>query len=139
MAHESFQRDDDTVGSSNRSFGVVFSAVFAIIGLFPLIRGDAPRIWSLVIGGIFLLAALAFPGVLAPLNRLWMKLGLLMHKIVSPIVLGLLFFVVITPMGVAMRKFGKDPLRLRRDPGAKSYWIDRTPPGPPAESFIDQF
>jgi hypothetical protein len=139
MAHESFQRDDDTVGSSNRSFGVVFAVVFGIIGLFPLVHGESPRIWSMAIAGVFLLAALVFPGILAPLNRLWMKLGLLLHKVVSPIVLGFLFFVVITPMGVAMRLLGKDPLRLRGDPESKSHWIDRKPPGPRPESFIDQF
>jgi hypothetical protein len=139
MAHESFQRNDDVVGSSNRSFGVVFAVVFAIIGMFPLVHGGSPRIWSLVISGVFLLVALAFPLVLAPLNRQWMKLGLLLHKVVSPIVLGLLFFGVITPMGVAMRLFGKDPLRLRRDPGSASHWIERKPPGPPPESLTDQF
>ena len=139
MAHESFQRDDDTGGSSNRSFGVVFAVVFAIIGLLPLIHGGPWRIWSLAIAGAFVIAAFAFPGVLTPLNRLWMKVGLLLHKVVSPIVLGFLFFVVITPMGMAMRLFGKDPLRLRRDPASKSHWVERTPPGPRPESFIDQF
>jgi len=139
MGHESFQRDDDAVGSSNRSFGVVFAVVFAIIGLFPLIHREPLRMWSLVIAGGFAIAAFAFPSVLAPLNRLWTKLGLLLHKVVSPIVLGVLFFVVITPMGIAMRLFGNDPLRLRRNPASKSHWIDRTPPGPPPETFVDQF
>ena len=139
MAHESFQRDDDTVGSSNRSFGLVFAALFAIIGVIPLWSRGSPRIWALVIAGIFLLAALALPGALAPLNHLWMKVGVLLHKIVGPIVLGFLFFLVITPMGIAMRLFGKNPLRLRRDLESKSYWIERTPPGPRPESFIDQF
>ena len=77
--------------------------------------------------------------MLAPLNRLWMKFGGLLHRFVSPIVLGLLFFVVITPMGLAMRMLGKDPLKLRADTQSKSYWIDRTPPGPRPDSFIDQF
>jgi hypothetical protein len=139
MAHESFQRDDEEVGSSNRNFGIVFAAVFAIIGLLPMIHGGGLRLWSLMIATAFAIAAFAFPGVLAPLNRLWMKFGLLLHKIVSPIVLGVLFFVVITPMGVVMRLFGKDALRLRRAPQATSYWIDRDPPGPRPESFVDQF
>jgi len=139
MAHESFQRDDDVVGSSNRNFGLVFAVVFAVIGLLPLVHRGELRIWSLILAALFAIAAFAFPSVLAPLNRLWMKLGLLLHKIVSPIVLGILFFVVITPMGVAMRAFGRDPLRLRRDNQSKSYWIDRTPPGPSPESFVDQF
>ena len=139
MAHESFQRDDDNIGSSNRNFGLVFAGVFAIVGLLPLIHGDAPRSWSLAIAAAFAIAAFLSPGILAPLNHLWMKVGLLLHKVVSPIVLGLLFFLVITPMGVAMRIFGKDPLRLRREPASASYWIERTPPGPPSASFIDQF
>ena len=140
MAHESFQRDDEPIGSSNRSFGLVFAVFFAIIGLLPLMHRDGPRIWSLAIAGVFALAAVAFPSALAPLNRLWARIGALLHKGVSPIVLGILFFLVITPMGVLMRLLGKDPLRLRRDAsGAKSYWIDRTPPGPRSDSFIDQF
>ena len=139
MAHESFQRHDDVAGSSDRSFGLVFAVVFALIGAFPLIYGGSPRIWSLAIAGVFVVAALALPRVLAPLNRLWMKLGLLLHRVVSPVVLGFLFFVVITPMGVAMRLLGKDPLRLRPDPASPSHWIERKPPGPPPESLTDQF
>lgn len=139
MAHESFQREDDTPTSSNRSFGLVFAVVFALIGLFPLLHGASVRTWSLGVGGVFAIAAVAFPAMLAPLNRLWMKFGRLLHRFVSPIVLGLLFFVVITPMGLAMRMLGKDPLKLRADTQSKSYWIDRTPPGPRPDSFIDQF
>jgi|SRR5437016_6282485 len=139
MAHESFERDDNTAGSSNRSFGLVFTAVFGIIGLIPLFSRGSPRLWALAIAGVLLLATLALPAALAPLNRLWTKLGLLLHKIVSPIVLGFLFFVVITPMGIAMRIAGKDPLRLRPNPASKTHWIERTPPGPAPQSFTDQF
>jgi predicted membrane metal-binding protein len=139
MAHESFERDDDSKGSSNRSFGIVFAVVFAVIGLLPLIHGDSPRVWSLAISAAFGITAFLFPGVLTPLNKLWMRLGLLLHKVISPVVLGFLFFVVITPMGVVMRMFGKDPLRLRKNRDGRSYWVERTPPGPPQESFVDQF
>ncbi len=83
--------------------------------------------------------AFAAPQVLAPLNRLWFKLGLLLHKIVNPIVLGIMFYVVVTPTGLIMRLLGKDLLRLKRDPAAASYWIERTPPGPKPESLGDQF
>jgi len=139
MAHESFERDEHAAGSSNRSFGLVFAVLFALIGLVPWFTHGSPRYWAVAVAAAFLLCALAFPGVLAPLNRLWLKLGALLHRIVSPIVLGFLFYIAITPMGVVMRMFGKDPLRLRREPDAATYWIDRTPPGPPPESLADQF
>jgi hypothetical protein len=139
MAHESYTRDEAVHGSSNRSFGLVFAGVFALIGLLPLIVGGAARVWAIVLAVAFLVAAFAFQGVLAPLNRLWMRFGLLLHRIVSPIVLGIMFFGVITPMGVLMRALGKDLLRLRLDKAAGSYWIERTPPGPAPETFKDQF
>jgi hypothetical protein len=139
MAHESFQRDDSTAGSSNRAFGLVFAAVFAIIALYPLFWLRPPHLWALIVAAAFLVIALLLPAALGPLNRLWARFGLLLHKVTSPLVLGFLFFLVITPMGVIMRLFGKDPLRLKRDAQAASYWIDRKPAGPPPESFVDQF
>jgi hypothetical protein len=87
----------------------------------------------------FLLVAFVYPRILGPLNRLWLKFGLLLYKVMNPLVLGLLFFVTIMPIGLFMRAMGKDFLRLRRDPDAKSYWIDRTPPGPPPQSMKNQF
>jgi hypothetical protein len=125
--------------SSDRSFGFVFAAVFLIIGLYPLLHAAGIRIWAVVISGLFLLLAAFVPHVLAPANRLWTKFGLLLHNIVSPIALGILFFLVVTPTGLLMRLFGKDPLRLRFDPAAGSYWIKRDPPGPAADSLKNQF
>jgi predicted membrane metal-binding protein len=139
MAHESYARDEALQGPSNRSFGLLFAGVFALIGLVPLLFGGVARLWAIVLAAAFLIVTLAFPRVLTPLNRLWMRFGLLLHRIVSPIVLGIMFFGVITPMGVLMRLFGKDPLRLRLDKGAGTYWIERTPPGPAPETFKDQF
>lgn len=139
MGHESLQRERQVEGSSNRSFGIVFAVVFAIIALFPLLFGGALRWWSVVIALAFLALALLAPATLAPLNRIWMRFGLLLHKIVSPIVLGIMFFLVVTPIGLLMRATGKDPLRLRPDKSARTYWIDRTPPGPKPESLTDQF
>ena len=139
MAHESYERQEDVQGGSNRSFGLVFTVFFAIVGLLPLIGGRGVRGWALGLGALFLAVALLHPAVLAPLARLWMKFGLLLHRIVSPIALGVMFFLVITPMGLLMRLFGKDPLRLRFDRSADSYWIPRDPPGPSPESFKDQF
>jgi hypothetical protein len=139
MAHEALNREEKVQGSSNRSFGVVFAVVFAIIALLPLLHGGGVRLWSLGMAALFVILALAIPQVLAPLNRLWLKLGLLLHKIVNPVVLGIMFYLVITPTGLLMRLFGKDPLRLKRDPAAATYWIERTPPGPKPESLGDQF
>jgi len=139
MGHESYHREEKVDGSSNRSFGFVFAAFFGLVGLLPLILGRSPRTWAFGLGGVFLLVALLVPSALAPFNRLWMRFGLLLHRVVSPIALGIMFFVVITPMGWLMRAMGKDLLRLRRDPHASSYWIERNPPGPAAETFKDQF
>jgi len=139
LSHESYGREEDVQGSSNRSFGLVFAAVFAIIGLLPLVSGGGLRLWALVCSGGTLLIAFTAPSVLAPFNRLWTKFGLLLHRVVNPVVLGIMFFVVLTPTGLLMRALGKDPLRLKFDKAAKSYWIDRTPPGPAPESLTDQF
>jgi hypothetical protein len=139
VGHESYERSEDVRGSSDRSFGIVFAVVFGVIGLLPLAFGGGARLWSLGVGAAFLLVALAMPSILAPLNRLWLRFGLLLHRIVSPLVLGIMFFLVITPMGLVMRAFGKDLLRLRFDKAAPSYWIARTPPGPPPDSLTEQF
>jgi hypothetical protein len=124
---------------SERSFGLVFAGFFALVGLWPLFGGETPRLWALGLGGVFLLLAFLAPKTLAPFNRLWFRFGLLLHKIVNPLVMALMFFVVIMPIGLLMRLVGKDPLRLRFDREAKSYWIPRDPPGPPPESLKNQF
>jgi hypothetical protein len=139
MAHESFRRHEEVRGSSNRTLGLVFAAVFLIIAVFPLFFGGALRWWSIAIAAAFALAALLFPRILTPLNRAWTRFGLLLHKIVSPIVLGFLFYIVVTPLGLLMRLLGKDPLRLRWDRQSSTYWIERTPPGPKPETLSDQF
>ena len=139
MGHESYDRPEEIQGSSNRSFGLVFAGFFAIVGLFPLVAGGPIRYWALLTGAVFLLLGLALPSVLGPLCRLWMKFGQLLHRIVSPIVLGIMFFLVVTPIGLLMRLAGKDPLRLKFDREAGSYWIAREPPGPAPESLRDQF
>ncbi len=138
--HEHTPRHSEPAqGSSDRAFGLVFTTVFALIALYPMLDGKPIRYWALIVTGFFLLAALLFPRVLAPANRAWTGFGLLLHRIVSPIALGILFFLVILPTGLAMRLFGKDPLRLQRDQSAKSYWIRRDPPGPNADSLKNQF
>lgn len=126
-------------GSSDRSFGLVFAAVFGLIGLYNLWHWGRAWPWLALIAAAFLAIALIRPAVLAPLNRVWMKLGLLLGAIVNPLVLGLLFFLVFTPMALLARLVGKDFLKLKRQPDAQSYWIAREPPGPEAASMKDQF
>jgi hypothetical protein len=130
---------DEVKMGSERSFGLVFAGFFALVGFWPLFGGEAPRNWALGLGVLFLLLAFAAPKLLTPLNKLWFKFGLLLHHIVNPLVMALMFFVVITPIGLLMRLSGKDPLRLRFDREAKSYWIPRDPPGPAPESLKNQF
>src|SRR5262249_24973856 len=117
----------------------VFGAVFAIIAVWPWLFGGQIRIWSGIVGAVFALVAWLWPAVLAPLNRVWTRFGLLHHRVVSPVVLGVMFFVVLTPMGLIMRALGKAPLRLRMDRNAGSYWIDRRPPGPAPDTLNNQF
>ncbi|HKX94697.1 MAG TPA: SxtJ family membrane protein [Methylibium sp.] len=139
MAHEELHREEHIEGSSDRSFGVVFAVVFALIAAWPLLGGGGLRGWAAGVSAAFLAVALARPSLLSGLNRQWLKLGLLLGKIVSPIALGVLFYLVFTPMGVLMRLAGKDPLRLKMDRAAGSYWMDRKPPGPPPGSMTNQF
>ena len=139
MAHEDLTREQEVEGSSDRSFGVVFAVVFLLIAGWPLWYGQGPRWWALVIAVLFALVAMVKPALLAGLNRQWMKLGILLGKVVAPIALGVLFYGVVTPLGFAMRLTGKDPLRLKYDRGADSYWIKREPPGPPPDSMTNQF
>ncbi len=124
---------------SERGFGLVFAAVFTIIACVPLARGDLPSGWALAVAGVFAALALLAPRTLAPLNRAWFRLGMLLGAVVSPVVLGAIFFTTIAPIGLLMRSLGKDPLRLARDPQASTYWLRREPPGPPPASLERQF
>ena len=118
--------DDIKIGS-NRSFGIVFSIVFFLIASYPLIHGGELRIWSLIICLIFLILGSINSKILTPLNKLWFKFGVFLGKIVSPIIMGIIFFLVVTPIGLIMRVFGKDVLNLKFDK-AKSYWIEKSGP-----------
>lgn len=137
--HENYAREEHVEGSSDRGFGLVFAGFFALISALSWWRGGVGWHWMLPVAAVFLVLAYTFPRVLAPLNRLWMKFGLLLYKVMNPLVLGLLFFVTIMPIGLVMRAFGKDFLHLRLDRNAKTYWIDRTPPGPLPQSMKNQF
>ena len=125
---------------SDRSFGYVFAMVFAVIGLFPLWRLEAPRWWCLAIAALFAVFAALFPHLLHPLNRVWLALGKLLHKIVSPLVMGAVFFLVVTPTALIMRLRGRDLLSRRWHPEQSSYWIEREVLAqPPSETMKKQF
>ena len=113
--------------SSNRSFGIVFFVVFLLIALYPLLEGSDLRIWSLIISFIFFALGLINSNLLTPLNKLWFKFGLFLGKIISPLIMGFIFFVVVTPIGIIMRLLGKDLLNLKYNK-KKSYWIEKTGP-----------
>ena len=121
--------------SSNRSFGIVFFAVFLIVAIYPLINSGDIRIWSLVISIIFLIFGLFNSKLLTPLNQLWYKFGILLGKFISPIIMGIIFFFVVTPIGLILRIFGKDVLNLKKN-NAKSYWIKKNGP---ISKMINQF
>ena len=110
---------------SNRSFGIVFFIFFLIIGTYPIFFHGELRIWLLIVSIIFLLLGIINSRFLTPLNLLWFKFGMLLGRIVSPIVMGLVFFLVVTPTGMIMRILNKDPLKLKKK-NIKTYWIERS-------------
>lgn len=112
---------------SDRSFGVVFTVVFAVVGLLPMLRGDGPWLWSLGASVVVLALTLVRPRLLRPANILWFRFGLLLHRLVSPVVLGIIFFLVFTPYALLMRLVGRRPLDLAFDHEADSYWETRAP------------
>ena len=118
---------DDIKISSNRSFGIVFFVVFLLIALYPLTYGGEIRIWSLIISIIFLILGLLNSKILSPLNKIWFKFGILLGKIISPLIMGIIFFLVVTPIGLIMRLLGKDVLNLKYNKN-KSYWIEKNGP-----------
>ena len=113
--------------SSNRSFGIVFFVVFLLIALYPLTYSEEIRIWSAIISLIFLALGLFNSKILTPLNKLWFKFGIFLGKIISPIIMGIIFFLVVTPIGILMRLLGKDLINLKYN-NNKSYWIEKKGP-----------
>ena len=117
-----------TEKSSEKSFGVIFSIVFLIVSLYPLINSEGLRIWALVVSTIFFLLAFLAPQVLVLPNKLWFKFGLLLGSIIAPIVMAMVYFITVLPTGIIMRLLGKDLLKQKLDNNAKSYWIERKEP-----------
>ena len=112
--------------SSNKSFGIVFFVFFLIVSLFPLLKYGNIRIWAIIPAIIFLILGLLNSPILSPLNKIWFKFGILLGNVISPIVMGIVFFAVVTPTSLIMRMFGKNLLGLKKD-NKKSYWIERSP------------
>ena len=113
--------------SSNRSFGIVFAFVFLLIALYPLSYSGEIRYWSAIISLIFLVLGLLKSKILTPLNKLWFKFGIFLGKIMSPLIMGIIFFLVVTPIGLIMRLLGKDLLNLKYE-NKNTYWIEKTGP-----------
>lgn len=126
-------------GSSDRMFGCVMAGFFALVGVLPLLSGQPLRGWALVLAGAFLTLAVLWSGSLARLNQAWMRLGLLMSAIVSPVAMGVVFFGVITPMGLLMKLFRKKLMPLGFEPDAPSYWIKRDRAGQEPQSMKNSF
>ena len=120
-------KNSDLKIGSNKSFGIVFFIVFLIVGLYPLVNNEELRIWSLIISLFFLILGSINSKILTPLNKIWFKFGILLGRIVSPVIMGVIFFFVVTPIALIMRIIGKDLLNLKFNKD-KSYWIEKTGP-----------
>jgi predicted membrane protein len=125
--------------SSDRSFGFIIAIFFAVVAILPLLRGGQLRLWAIALSIALLLCAVVLPRALSPFNRAWHRLGMAMHAVINPVVMGLIFYCAIVPMGIILRLRGKDLLRLKWTADAKSYWIERVPPGPAPASMSKQF
>lgn len=139
MDHLNRKAPEPAKTSSDRAFGWVFAVFFGLLGGWPMLQGGVPHAWAWVAAGAFAATALLRPGLLAPMNRLWTRFGLFLHRIVNPVVLGLIFLAAIVPIGLTLRVLGKDPLRLKRRANQTSYWLERRPPGPTGDSLPRQF
>ena len=118
---------DEIKISSNRSFGIVFFIVFLLVAIYPFFKNGDIRLWSLLVSSIFLILGLINSNILTPLNKIWFKFGIFLGKMISPVIMGIIFFLVVTPIGFIMRLMGKDVLSLKFN-NNKSYWIEKTDP-----------
>lgn len=125
--------------AANRAFGFLCAAVFLVIAFFPVFSGNRMQIWALLMAGLFMAGALVRPAWLDPLNRMWTRLGAILNRVATPIVLGFVYYGVITPTGLVRRLAGKDNLHLSADSSVASYWIQRRPAGPGTTDFTKQY
>jgi hypothetical protein len=136
--HESYRREE-VVRGSERSFGFIIAGALVVIALVPLIREHEPRWFLFPIAAVFAVLALVAPRLLRPVNEAWHRLGLLLQKVVNPVIMGAIFAIGVIPTGIVLRLMGKDPMRRKFDPQAETYWIIRNPPGPPPATMKNQF
>ena len=147
MAHEMHEpvignggtRRGDARAGSDRAFGVTFAVIFAVLAAWPLLHGGSPRWWLLALAAALLAIAIAMPSFLAGPNQVWFRFSLLLGKIVSPVIIGGIFFAVATPTGLIMRLLGKNLLSLSKPAARQSYWVDRVPSEPSERSMRNQF
>ena len=137
--HEDLRRKHFIKRSSDRSFGLLFTIILALVGLWPLLDQTSPRWWALAIAATFATTSLLAPGMLSLLNRSWQKVGQIIHFVAGPIITGFMYYLAVVPTGLIMRLLRKDLLRLKLCPEAESYWIKREPPGPRPDSMPYQF
>ena len=137
--HENLDRIEEIKVSSNRSFGMVFTLVFLVVGIWQISTGKSLGWYFFASAILFFILTITFPYLLGPFNRVWFKFGLLLGQAVNPVILGLVFFLVVTPIGIVRRLLGKDSLHLKPKPNLKSYWIDRNSAGPKLGSMTKQF
>ncbi len=139
QTHENVSSFRKVVLGSNRKFGLTFGALFALLGIWPLVHANSPKWVFLALAVAFAAAALFKPGWLTPFNRAWFKLGLILNQFVNPIIMGLMFFAAVTPLGWYLRKKGQDLLRLKMEPEAETYRIERQPPRAGEGALTKQF
>ena len=137
--HENLDKEEEVKVSSDRSFGIVFTLVFLAVGVWVFSEGQTKAWLFFVSAFLFLVAAIARPSILGPLNRAWAKFGLLLGQVFNPLLLGVIFFLVVTPMAVIRRLLDKDSLHLKFKSDLESYWINRSPAGPKLGSMTKQF
>ena len=139
--HEQFDKRDDVKAPSERSFGITFAVVLALLGAFSYWhRGISTTFYVvLVLSAVFAIVTLTAPRLLRPLNLIWLKFGLLLHKVVNPVIMGILFFGIFAPIGIIMRAIGADLLRLKRKPASETYWIVRRDESIADSSMKNQF
>jgi hypothetical protein len=137
--HEDFSRSIKTKRTSDRAFGYTVGAVLILLGTARSAIAHAWSVWPFALGLLLLTLAALRPSLLGPVNRVWTAVGLLLSKVMNPIFTGILFFLVVAPIGLILRLFGKDLLQVARNKESKTYWIERKPPGPPPMSMTQQF
>jgi hypothetical protein len=139
LTHEPLAREEHIAPGSERSFALVMVSALVLFALLNWWHDGDVWPWLVATAAFFAVAGLCWPATLKPLNLVWFKLGLLLHKLVNPIIMGLIFYGAVLPTGLVLKGLGKDPLRLKLEPDRDSYWTIRQPPGPAPESMKDQF